>query len=75
MKPGTLVKNKLSFNDSIGIVMDVKDKSWATDTLANSDPHALVKYPNESPRWELAKFLEVISEATREDHGDGTRNL
>jgi hypothetical protein len=61
MKPGTLVKNKLSFDDSIGIVMDVKDKSWAADTLANSDPHALVKYPNERPRWELAKFLEVIS--------------
>jgi len=63
MKPGSLVKSKISFDDNnIGIVMDVKDKSWATDTLANSDPHALVKYPSERPRWELIKFLEVLSE-------------
>jgi len=63
MKRGDLVKNKISFeNDNIGIVMDIKDKSWATDTLANNDPHALVKYPNKLPKWELLEFLEVIGE-------------
>lgn len=62
MKPGNLVKYKMSFDDSIGIVMDIKDKPWSTDTLATSDPHALVMYPNERPQWEMVRFLEVISE-------------
>ena len=62
MKPGNLVKYKMSFDDSIGIVMDIKDKSWATDTLATSEPHALVKYPSQLPKWEMVRFLEVISE-------------
>ena len=61
MKLGDLVKYKMSFDDSIGIVIEVQDKSWATDTLANSDPHALVKYPNTPPTWELVQFLEKIN--------------
>tara|TARA_Y100000310_G_scaffold26526_1_gene25329 strand:- start:209 stop:412 length:204 start_codon:yes stop_codon:yes gene_type:complete len=64
MKPGDLVKNKILFDgNNIGIVMDVhRDKLWVTDTLSKKDPHALVKYPNKKPTWELIEFLEVISE-------------
>ena len=64
MKPGDLVKNKILFDgNNIGVVMDVhRDKLWVTDTLYKKDPHALVKYPNKRPIWELMGFLEVISE-------------
>ena len=63
MKPGSLVKNKILLDDNnIGIVMDVKDKLWATDTLAKQNPHALVKYPNKPPTWELLDLLEVLCE-------------
>ena len=64
MKPGDLVKNKILFDgNNIGVVMDVhRDKLWVTDTLSKKDTHALVKYPNKKPTWELIEFLEVISE-------------